>query len=227
MAVNESAAAFIAAFGVLEPLALGFSTGTWCVMYCAPVALPFLFGREKASYGSNASLVGLFLVGRLVSYAAVGLILGVLGFLAITVFDPVVARHLSSVAFLATGTVLLAGALGSRFSPSCSGSRRSVVSAVTGDVPVALFSGLAAGLHICPPFWAAAARSVSFANPVSGAAYFLLFYAGTLPFFLPLLGVPFFSGQSAFARRVARTTQTLLGGYFLLFVGVIPLAFGR
>jgi hypothetical protein len=48
-------------WNALEPLLLGLSTGTWCVMYCAPITLPFLFGREDASVKKNAGLVNLFL----------------------------------------------------------------------------------------------------------------------------------------------------------------------
>jgi len=83
------------------------------------------------------------------------------------------------------------------------------------------------GLHICPPFWTAAFRSASSGTPISGAMYFLMFYIGTLPFFIPLLGIPFLLNHSGIIKRIARMTQVLVGGYFFLFIGLIPFLFGR
>jgi hypothetical protein len=97
---------------------------------------------------------------------------------------------------------------------------------VSGDRMTALLAGLCVGLHICPPFWAAAVRSAASGNPLSGALYFALFYAGTLPFFLPLLGIPFFSPKVPSFRRVARMTQVLVGGYFFLIAGLVAFLFG-
>ena len=71
-----------------------------------------------------------------------------------------------------------------------------------------------------------AARSASAGSPVAGALYFVLFYAGTLPFFLPLLGVPFFSPKVPTFRRIARMTQILVGGYFFLITGLVQILFG-
>jgi sulfite exporter TauE/SafE len=223
--------------GIFEPLALGLSTGTWCVMYCAPVLLPFLLGRETLSHKKNASLVGLFLCGRLASYIALGFALGLSGLLVIEFFDPVLARNLSSIAYIFCGLVLLSSGFSPRIlarlgcghkdggAGRCARTR--VFSFLSGDGMTALFSGLCVGLHICPPFWTAAFRSASSGSPLAGATYFLLFYVGTLPFFIPLLGIPFLSGYSRIFKRIARMTQVLVGGYFFVFIGLIPFLFGR
>jgi len=225
--------------GIIEPLALGFSTGSWCVMYCAPVLLPFLIGREGLTHGKNISLVGIFLAGRLVAYIGVGITLGLAGLLAMEFFDPVLARHLSTVAYIFCGLSLLASVLAPRYlkGKGCCGvsteghdSGKSVRCAsplafVSRDGITALLSGLCVGLHICPPFWTAAARSAATGNPAAGAAFFALFYAGTLPFFLPLLGIPFISMKLPYFRKIARITQLLVGAYFLIFVGLIPFIF--
>ena len=234
--------------GIAEPLALGLSTGAYCVMYCAPVLLPFLCGREGLTHKKNLSLVGLFLGGRLAAYAVLGFALGAAGLLVTEFFDPVMARYLASIAYMICGIVLLAGGFGLRLVSACRTSctakssadiakksdtvssdpiRVRLVSFFTGDRMVALLSGLTVGLHICPPFWTAAVRSAASGNPVSGALYFLLFYIGTLPFFLPLLGIPFFSPRFPQLRKVARITQILVGVYFLILVGLIPFVFGR
>ncbi|HOT62691.1 MAG TPA: sulfite exporter TauE/SafE family protein, partial [Treponemataceae bacterium] len=224
-------------------LLLGISTGTWCVMYCAPLTLPFLFGRENPTYRKNAGLVSLFLGGRLASYAIVGIALGALGVLATTAFDPILARKLSYGAFIITGAVLLLESVvpgmghkcaalhdgtanGDSTTPAVAPRVGMIGRFIASDASVAALAGLGAGLHICPPFWAAAARAVSSANVASGAAYFLLFYAGTLPFFLPLLGIPFFSAKAPFVRRIARLAQLMLGIYFVVFAGLFPVVFG-
>ena len=224
---------------MVEPVALGFSTGTWCVMYCAPVLLPFLFGREGLTHRKNASLVGLFLAGRLASYIGVGLALGAAGLLVAEFFDPVLARRLSVIAYIFCGAILLGNGLlpgylaakkgccggtdvsGVVTRPRCA----SPLSALAGDRMTALLSGLCVGLHICPPFWTAAVRSAASGSPVAGAAYFILFYAGTIPFFLPLLGIPFFIAKLPYFRKIARITQLLVGGYFFLFAGIVPFVF--
>lgn len=224
---------------IVEPVALGFSTGTWCAMYCAPVMLPFLFGREGLTHRKNASLIGLFLAGRLASYIGVGLALGAAGLLVTEFFDPVLARRLSVIAYIFCGAVLLANGLlpgylaakkgcgaGKDGSGNDGRSRcASPFSALADDRMTALLSGLCVGLHICPPFWAAAVRSASAGSAAAGAAYFGLFYAGTLPFFLPLLGIPFFVAKLPYFRKIARITQILVGGYFFLFAGIVPFVF--
>jgi sulfite exporter TauE/SafE len=211
---------------ILEPLALGFSTGTWCVMYCAPVLLPFLAGREALTGKKNIKLIGLFLGGRLASYIALGLILGFAGLLVMEFFDPVFARNLSTVAYIFCGAALLLSAF--RENLCRAGTRCGKMAfAAGGDSMTALFSGLCVGLHICPPFWTAAVRSAASENPFAGSLYFLLFYVGTLPFFLPLLGFPFFNTKLPAFRKIARMTQILVGGYFFLFAGLISFFFRR
>ena len=222
---------------IAEPFALGLSTGTWCVMYCAPVLLPFLLGREGLSHRKNTSLIGLFLCGRLVSYIALGFALGLSGLLVLEFFDPVLARNLSSIAYIFCGLVLLSGGFAPRIlarlgcgnkkgeAPQCARGR--VFSFISGDRMTALFSGLCVGLHICPPFWTAAFRSASSGTPLGGAMYFLMFYVGTLPFFIPLLGLPFLSRYTGIFKRIARMTQVLVGVYFLFFIGLIPFLLGR
>lgn len=225
----------IALAATLEPLALGFSTGTWCAVYCGPALLPFLLGRENPRYGRNGALLSLFLAGRLVAYGLLGLGLSLLGLLARDYMDPMAARRLSSWAYLLCGAVLLAAALrerrrvnpGREGCSGCAGKGNTPGNAFRNDAWTALLSGAAVGLHICPAFWTAAFRSFNAPSAASGAAYFALFYAGTLPFFAPLLGLPFLSGRNAPLRSVARLTQSFVGAYFVLFAGLIPILLRR
>jgi hypothetical protein len=216
---------------ILEPLALGFSTGTWCVMYCSPVLLPFLCGRENLTHRKNFVLLGLFLGGRLITYAVLAAVLALGGALTMEFFDPILARFLSQRAFLLCGLFLVLSGFLPRIQrnhgKSCG---CKILNAAAGDRGTALVCGLGVGLHICPPFWIAAFRcmnSVIAGNVPWSIAYFLLFYAGTLPFFLPLTGLPFFVGKLPYLRKIARISQLLVGVYLLVFAGLIPMATGQ
>ena len=234
-------------FSAAEPLALGFSTGSFCVMYCAPVLLPFLLGREGSTHRRNAALTGLFLAGRLAAYAAVGAALAAAGMLAMEFFDPVFSRRLSTVAYTFCGLALLAHGFAPRLLAKKAAppfkaqalmeppARLSLVRDAVGPHPQVCWkrlcspflAGLCVGLHICPPLWTACFRTASSGLPAYGVLYFALFYAGTLPFFLPLAGIPFLPKKLVFFRKMARMTQILVGAYFFLLAGLIPFAFGR
>jgi cytochrome c biogenesis protein CcdA len=98
---------------------------------------------------------------------------------------------------------------------------------VGNDHSAALLSGLCVGFHICPAFWAAAFRAMNADTIISGAAYFALFYIGTLPFFLPLLGVPFAGKKFPSFRKIALIAQILMGVYFIVLAGFIPFLYRR
>lgn len=212
---------------ILEAILLGFSTGTYCAMYCGPVLIPFLFGTEKQSYGRNAGLTGTFLLGRLAMYFILGAAFGAAGLLISEFFDPVMARRLSVYAYIFCGLSLLCNSLGVRFPWSnCEGGCKCPkLRKIGNDWVTAALTGLAVGLHICPPLWTAICRSVFGGNGLKGFFYFVFFYIGTLPFFIPLLGIPFLTKRIRVLKKVSRITQILVGAYFLIFNGLIPLFF--
>ncbi len=219
---------------LFEALALGFSTGSWCAMYCAPVLLPFLLGREDLSHKKNAGLIGLFLGGRLITYIALALGLGFAGLLASGIFDPIWTRRLSSVAYILSGLLLLLHALAPRLlrQKRCERGKedsekeiKSLWNFWGNDNYLAFFSGLSVGLHICPPLWTASFRVIHLQTPLLGALYFFCFYLGTLPFFTPLLGIPFISKRIQALRRIARITQAIVGVYFFIAMGLVSFFF--
>ncbi len=214
---------------ILEAILLGLSTGTYCTMYCGPVLIPFLCGTEKSGYKRNAGLVGTFLTARLVMYFILGAVFAALGFLVTEYLDPIFARRLSVFAYIFCGLSLLFNSLGVKFPWGCGeggGCKVPKLRRVGSDWWTAVFSGLAVGLHICPPLWTAMLRSVFGGNGISGLFYFVFFYVGTLPFFIPLLGIPFIAKRVSAIRRISRVTQFCISIYFLIFLGVIPLFFG-
>ena len=212
---------------VLEAIALGLSTGTYCSMYCGPVLIPFLCGTEKIGYKRNSGLIGAFLLARLVTYFVLGAVFAALGFLLYEYCDPVLARKLSLYAYIFCGLSLLCNSLGVRFPWGCNGGCKvSKFRHVGNDWVTAVVTGLAVGLHICPPLWTAMLRSIFGGNGIPGLFYFVFFYIGTLPFFIPLFGIPFIAKRVPVIRSVSRIAQFLNSIYFLVYLGLIPLIFG-
>ncbi|MCR5620627.1 MAG: sulfite exporter TauE/SafE family protein [Treponema sp.] len=210
---------------VLEAILLGLSTGTYCTMNCAPVLIPFLAGTEEPSYKRNAGLIGAFLGGRLVMYCVLGAVFAAAGLLVHSYMDPVRARQLSLYAYLFCGLSLLLNSLGCRF-PWGHTCRLHTLRRAGSDWVTAVCTGLAVGLHVCPPLWTALVRSVFGGHGLSGLFYFIFFYAGTLPFFLPLLGIPFVTKRLPVMKRIARIAQFFMSLYFTLLLGLVPILFG-
>lgn len=204
----------------LEAILLGLSTGTYCAMYCVPVLAPFLAGGENPSYKRNGGLIGAFLGARLLTYFILGAAFAALGLLANEWMDPVLARKLSVAAYIVCGLALLANSLGAKFPWGCQCCAPKL-KRLGNDWAAAIVSGLAVGLHVCPPLWTAIVRSVFGGNGLPGFFYFVFFYVGTLPFFAPLFGIPFVTKRLPVIRNVARVAQFFVSLYFIFFLGVL------
>jgi len=212
---------------LVEAFMLGLATGTYCVTACAPVALPIVFAEESKpsrpallALGDGAARTGIFLLGRLVAYVAVGFVLGATGAYAAGFVDPKIAHAGIRIAALVSGAVLIVGGAARNFSKGklCELARRAY------KPGSGLFvAGLATGLSLCPPFFAAAARVFGGAasGPLEGAAFFALFFLGTSVWFLPLLGVPFAVRKAPMLTLVARSAMPLLGLYYIAVVGLL------
>lgn len=212
---------------VIEGFILGLTTGTYCVTACAPVALPLVFAEEsdpaqpaRKALATGAARTGIFLLGRLVAYVAVGFALGAVGAYAAGFADPGLARAGIRIAAVVSGIVLLVGGLARNFTKGklCELARRAY------RPESGLFiAGLATGLSLCPPFFAAAARVFGGAasGPLEGAAFFALFFLGTSVWFIPLLGVPFAVRKAPVLVMVARAAMLLLGVYYIGIVGLL------
>lgn len=197
-------------------------------MYCGPVLIPFLCGNEDLRYKRNAGLVGSFLGARLVMYFILGAIFAGIGLLVNEYMNPVIARQLSVYAYIFSGLALLFNSLGIKFPWGCGeagGCKSPKFKRIGNDWVTAILAGLAVGLHVCPPLWTAIIRSIFGGNGIPGLFYFVFFYIGTLPFFIPLLGIPFVTKRLPVLRRVARVTQFLVALYFIIILGLIPLFF--
>jgi len=200
-----------------EGLLLGVSTGTYCVVSCAPVALPFIFSEEISGWKQNVKYVSLMLLGRLAAYVAVGFLIGALGGYAVNYLDPAIQRKLLGFSNIFIGALMLATGLMYNFpGKSVCQKFKSLYRPEWGS----LLYGLFTGLNICPPFFMAAARVFGKGDGLDGMLYFLMFFIGTSIYFLPLIGVHLFKKHLGTVRLVARLTLILLGTYFFLVEGI-------
>jgi sulfite exporter TauE/SafE len=207
------------AFG--EPLLLGFSSGLACLAACGPVLLPWL-AAEGAGWGGTGARMAQFLGGRLVGYlgfATVAWMLGLAlppsrgaGAVLIGVVDLALAALLAAYAIwparlrMAACPPGLAAARGSsRPARLRAGTHRRWVG------PAGL--GLLTGLNLCPPFVAAGVRAAESSSLAGALGFFVLFFLGTLVWFLPFLGLGAarrFTG----IQSVARVTAGLVAAFY-------------
>ncbi len=207
-----------------EGLLLGLSTGSFCAISCAPVAVPFLFSENIKGWRQNAGLVGLMLLGRLAAYIGVGFLVGALGGYAVRYLDPEIQRRLLAVSNTLIGALMIAAGLMHNF-PGLKFCRtfRSLYRPGLGSFLYGLFTGL----NICPPFFMAASRVFGKGDGWSGMLYFAMFFVGTSVYFLPLLGVHLFKDRQQTLRLVARLALILLGVYFFLVQGIFYGSVGK
>jgi sulfite exporter TauE/SafE len=209
---------------ISEGLLLGLSTGSFCAISCAPVAIPFLFSEKIDGWRQNAGLVGWMLFGRLIAYIGVGFLVGALGGFAVRYLDPDLQRRLLAVSNTLIGALMVASGLmhnapGLKFCRAF----RSVYRPTWGSFLYGLFTGL----NICPPFFLAASRVFGAGSGWTGMVYFAMFFLGTSVYFLPLLGVHLIRDRLETVRLVARLVLILIGGYFFLFQGIFYGSVGR
>jgi sulfite exporter TauE/SafE len=204
-----------------DAFVLGLSTGVFCISSCAPVAFPFLLaqdGGEENPGKKNTMLVALFMAGRLLAYIVTGFLLGALGAYAVGYLDPALVVRFRRVTYLGAGLLMVLAALLVNF-PQIKLCRLYAKIYKPGINSLAL--GLLTGFSLCPPFFAAATRVFGNQSGTEGALYFLLFFAGTSVYFLPLFGIAFLKKYIQIIRLVARTALLLTGFYFLIFLGII------
>jgi len=200
-----------------EAFLLGLSTGTYCAVSCAPVMLPFLFS-QTGEFKNNTVYIIRFMLGRLAGYIFVGAILGVTGTLAMEQMPVRYYAIITASAYMVIGLLMLltgifyfakgslvCRAIGRRLTPQLN----------------AVVLGILTGINFCPPFFAAAARVLSYRQPLNGVLYFIFFYMGTSIFLLPLFGIPVVRKHLNEIRIVARITTVILGIYFFIIAGLL------
>ena len=194
---------------------LGFLGSFHCVGMCGPIAL------AVGNSGSNQFLLNkiLYNLGRSVTYALLGLIVGSIGF----TFSMAGIQQGFSIAI---GLVIILVAIGVKGSENLVGysvfakpvnwvkSRLSYFLKMGGKV--AFFAtGLVNGLLPCGMVYLALVAALGLQNPVLGAAYMFFFGIGTIPLLLALM----YSGKIIPAK--SRSTVQKVIPYVGVLVGLI------
>lgn len=190
---------------LLQPLLAGLSTGIFCCFSCVPVLAP-VFAAEARTARATVRVWLEFLGGRLLGYLLLGAASGFLG----ERFGEGVLHRISAGAMIVLALVLVAYALGLRKpdEAACAGASRRKP-----KTPFLL--GLLLATNACPPLWLSVAYVFSLHDGLRGAAYFLVFFAATTVYLVPLLFVGGLGRWPEF-RRVARLAAFAVGVLFFV-----------
>jgi sulfite exporter TauE/SafE len=195
---------------ILKALALGLSSGIFCLGYCYPILGPIMFSsEERRGWSRAAQSLGLFLAGRLIAYLIFGLLSGLLGQRVQRI--ALIHRYVLPALFLLLGlTMVLYG-----ISPNlprwtlCRWSQR-----LLADRRFMLLAGFLAGINICPPFLLALSYALSLGRIGHAVLFFLFFSLSTSVFLLPFLLSPLVA-RFELMRKAARLVAVAAGLWFV------------
>ena len=191
---------------LIEAGLAGLSTGMFCCLTCYPFLAP-VFAAEARSARRNLDVWLQFLLGRLAGYVLFGAAIGWLG----ERFASAWLDRVSILGLLLMALVLVFYAIGfrrPRWSFCAAGTPRAATAP--------LLLGFLLGLHICPPFLMSVAYVFTLHSALKGIVYFLVFFAATTLYFLPLFFLGFLSKLNEF-RAVARVSAVLVGLLFIAY----------
>lgn len=199
---------------ILQPLLAGLSTGLFCSTYCLPFIAPYLVAERRSALATARILLE-FILGRLGGYVLFGAVVGYLG----QRVDNRVFNLVSIVSLVLLSVLLLlyAADLVKPQRSLCLNRRW-----IGRKTP--LLMGFLMGVNICPPFLLSVAYVFTLHSMFKGVAYFLVFFAATTLYFLPMFFLGFLGRMNEF-RAVARVSALLVGVLFLAY-GVYAIARG-
>jgi len=191
----------------IKGLALGLSTGAYCLGVCVPVALPYLVSRGDSIRVSGRAVAELA-AGRLVAYLSLGLLAAIFG-----------AQIQSS----PVGRVIVAGAMiglaGLMFSYAVT--RNFPESHVCGRIAqwgvvrrFPFVAGLLMGVNLCPPILLCLTAIVTLKSIALGLLLAVCFFAGTLVFLMPLVFVGLL-GRWETLKGIASVATLFCGIWFM------------
>lgn len=161
---------------IIQPLLAGLSMGLFCTTSCLPFIAPYLVAERRDAKATAGTLMQ-FILGRLGGYILFGAVFGYLGErLSGTAFNLFTIVSLVLLSFL---LILYAVGL---MKPSWSVCGMS--SWPRRRIP--LLMGFLMGVNICPPFLLSVAYVFTLHSLFKGIVYFLVFFAATTVYFLPL-----------------------------------------
>lgn len=197
----------------LRAVALGLSSGTFCLGFCLPVALPTFAGSSRSGIKFALQHLLIFLSGRLLAYLITGFIFGLLG--ATVARFPPLHRFLLPPLYIVLGVLLiLYGAV--NLNPFTRLTLCQIIHPGTESRWFLFLLGLLIGLSPCPPFLLALASVVELGGVKNGVLFFLVFFTTSSLFLAPLTLIGIFNRYPV-VRLAARILAVITGSYFVFF----------
>jgi uncharacterized protein with FMN-binding domain len=190
-----------------EGFLFGLAMAPLCAATCVPVYLSIALPREEREIKRHARFFGAFLLGRLIGYAAIGLIAGWLGGLLAASGGPTAtAMWIGASVNLVLGLALIlyAGVIADK--------NHAVCRALTGKYALAMpiLAGLLTGFGLCPPFVVAVKRAFDLGGAMAGLVFFLSFFFASAIVLIPLIFAGL-GGLLAPMRAVGRVLCVVIG----------------
>lgn len=207
---------------IIAALVAGFAGSAHCAGMCGPIVSVF----ETTGHGNGLDWPrrASYQIGRLLTYLAIGALVGVIGVAAVRAGAPtqtaLVLRTIAALALLLIGLRLL-GALNSNVLDRAGQMLWRSVAPLAGHVlplstpPRALAAGMIWGTLPCGLVYAAAALAIGSGGALQGAVVMAAFWLGTLPALLAIGG---------FAKRGLQGPTRRLAGAFSVTMAVGALA---
>ncbi|MBN2120295.1 MAG: sulfite exporter TauE/SafE family protein [Candidatus Omnitrophica bacterium] len=194
---------------ILKALALGFSSGIFCLGHCAPILGTLMLSRKDPGFKASVISVGLFTLGRFLAYCLFGLSLGLIGYH--TKKALFFQTRIVPALFITLGVIMILYGL-ARNLPNLK------LCPIKEDYLQKprhlLIIGFLTGVNLCPPFLLATSYVLSVGEIEKSLIFFIFFFFATSVFILPFL----FSGFLARFENVksaARITSIITGIWFI------------
>lgn len=189
--------------GLAEGVGLGLATGISCLASCGPIYLTYLLSEQRSTKQSLITILMLNL-GRFVSYAAFGAIMGMLG----GSLPSSIRIPLAFSGYILFSIYMIVSVV--RVNKKCGGCDIPKWMKLTKS-PILL--GILTGFSVCPAFLIALTSAFDASGPLNGAMLFTGFFLGTTVYMLPFAIVGLFS-KKKWLNTVAKYAAIFVAVYF-------------
>ncbi len=189
--------------GLVEGTTLGLATGISCLASCGPIYLTYLLSEQRSNKQTLVTIIMLNL-GRFVSYAAFGAIMGMLG----GSLPSSIRVPLAFSGYILFSIYMISSVV--RVNKTCGGCDIPKWMKLTKS-PILL--GILTGFSVCPAFLIALTSAFDASGPLNGAMLFTGFFLGTTVYMLPFAIVGLFS-KKKWLNSVAKYAAIFVAVYF-------------
>jgi sulfite exporter TauE/SafE len=210
----------------LNSLAIGFIFGLGtCTVSCLPYIASYI-ASVGANFRQSIRITLIFNIGRIFSYAIIGVLIGVFGGLVRFFADEPTRFMLQnySIIVLSVVTIIIGVSLlykGRKTSCNCNPSPLNP-KRLTNRFDVGAFTlGLSRGLILCPPLITLLVSSVLLANPLGSVTIAVLFGIGTA--ISPMLLIGGVTGWLLSKAPLLRNYIAIAGAVIIILLGIITL----